>query len=90
MLEWDLIEESENIIQVRLESSEGFEQAIFISPQQLSHCAGGEQAFPGGLHVGGDQIGYYTIVLKSLHHRLPGERREEILLKTNCCVCVKH
>ena len=80
MLKWDLIEESENIIQVRFKSSEGFEQAVFITPQQLSHCVGGKQAFPGALHVGGDQIGEESLVLELLHHRLPGERREDNLL----------
>ncbi len=78
MLKWDLIEESENVIQAGLEQSQGFEQAIFISPQQLSYCVGGEQAFPGGPHVGGDHTGHYTTVLKFHHHRLPGDRREEI------------
>lgn len=77
MLKWDLIEESENIIQVMLYNFEGFEQAVFVSPQQLSHCAGDEQAFTRAPHVGGDHIGRQSIVLEPLHHRLPGERRRK-------------
>lgn len=69
----DLIEKSKNIIQIRAEKFQGFEQAIFISPQQLSHCAGGEQAFPSAFHVGRDNIGHDRIVLESFHHCLPRE-----------------
>lgn len=49
---------------------EGFEQTILISPQQLPHCVGGEQAFTLVPHVGGDQTVQNSLTLEFLHHRL--------------------
>lgn len=80
-LKRDLMEESENSIQLMDDSLDCFQQAVFVSPQQLSHCAGGEQAVVVGPHVSGDQIWNDRMVLELLHHRLPGDRREKNLVQ---------
>lgn len=71
--EGDLVEESKDVIQPRLEQSGGFEQAVLIAPQQLSHRARGEEAHTRRPHVGGDQIGQQRTP-EGLHHRLRPDR----------------
>lgn len=73
------MEESENIIKIMMDSFDNAQQAVLVSPQQLSHCAGCEQAVIGAAHVRGDQIGHDKTVLELLHRRLPGERTEKNL-----------
>lgn len=91
------MEESENIVHLRAYSLDCLQQAVFVSPQQLSHCAGCEQAVIVAPHVRGDQIGDDKMVLELLHHRLPGHRAEKNLVQDfllcealNCFLCFKN
>lgn len=82
VLSWYLREESENIIQLRIEHFEGFEEAVLVPPQQLSHGMGVKQTFACALQVGGYYIGRKKVILEPLHHRLPGRRKEYIVWRT--------
>lgn len=66
---WDLVEEPKHVVQLRLEFSEGCEQVVLVTPQQLSHRAGGEESHTQRPHVGGHQAGNES-VRELLHHRL--------------------
>lgn len=69
MFERNLVEESKHVIQLRLNQFDGFQQAVFIAPQQLSHRARGEETHTQRLHVGRDQIGHKRVP-EPLHQRL--------------------